>query len=255
MYKYLLNRVLFAPKGVSNMGETIRVLAIDDDERRAKKIKYQLSEQNADLEVEYSTNLKSLVQLIETNSFDCIISPNDTSLLSKLELRHRIVQILSLPVIHYLGDSRLSATAHDQYSQFEVILTEDDSQSYQLLANKIKQTIKLVPDQDNQTVLDLPDFPKVIVRGTRLFIVDESGTEEFWGCEPEDTAAEIARQMEIELKAVNWVKEEIERFIHELAQLIKTSEVPAKNVPDVIFEGYRSLLFSFRKIHECFNEN
>lgn len=237
------------------MGETIRVLAIDDDERRARKIKTQLSEHNTDLEVEYSTDLKSFIQLIEANSFDCIISPHDTSLLSKTELRYRIAQIISLPVIHYFVDSGLPASAEQHYESFDEILTEDDPLSYQLLADRIKQTIKLVPNQENETILLLPSTPKVIVRGTKLFIVDEHGHEEFWGCEPEDLAVEIGRQMEIELKTVNWVKEEIERFIYELTQLIKASDVPAETIPDIIFEGYRSLLFSFKKIHECFNEN
>ncbi|MFW9835274.1 MAG: hypothetical protein ACFFEK_14835 [Candidatus Thorarchaeota archaeon] len=235
------------------MGETIRVLAIDYDERRVKEIKHQLSEQNADLEVEYSTDLISLIQLIETNNFDCIISPHDTSLLTKTELRHRIAQIISLPVIHYLVDSRLPASTQ-HHGQFEGILIDDDPSSYQLLANRIKQTITLVPDRDNQITFALPDTPKVIAKGTRLFIVDEYGREEFWGCEPEYIAAEIAHQMEIELKAVSWVKEEMERFIYELTQLVKSSEVPPGDVPNVIFEGYRSLLFSFKKLHDCFNE-
>ena len=237
------------------MGDTIRVLAIDNDESRVKRIKQLLSEQNLDLNIVYSTDLKSLIQLIEVNTFDCIISPHDTSILSKTELRHRISKIISLPVIHYLGNTRLPSSTQKQYEFYKDLLPEDDVLSYQLLADRIKQNVKRVRDQENKTTFCLPDSPRVIVRGRKLFIVDEDGREEFWGYEPEDTAVETARQMEIELKAANWVKSEIERFLFELTQLIKTSEVPEKDVPDIIFEGYRSLLFSFKKIHDYFSQD
>ena len=59
-------------------------------------------------------------------------------------------------------------------------------------------------------------MPKVIVEGKELFILYENGSEEFWGKELDDDLEETASKMELELRAIKWVKSEIERFIGDL---------------------------------------
>ena len=96
----------------------------------------------------------------------------------------------------------------------------------------------------------LPNTPKVIVKGKDLFIVNEDGSEEFWGSEADENIDEIASQMELELRAVKWVKCELEKVIGDLTEIMRYSDVPYDQVPNIVFEGYRSLLFSFKKIDE-----
>lgn len=96
----------------------------------------------------------------------------------------------------------------------------------------------------------LPDTPKVIVRGKELFIVNEDGSEEFWGSEADENIEEIASQMEMELRAVKWVKRELERVISDLTEIMRYTDVPHDQIPNIVFEGYRSLLFCFKKIDE-----
>ena len=96
----------------------------------------------------------------------------------------------------------------------------------------------------------LPDTPKVIVRGKELFIVNEDGSEKFWGSEADENIEEIASQMEMELRAVKWVKRELERVISDLTEIMRYTDVPHDQIPNIVFEGYRSLLFCFKRIDE-----
>jgi len=96
----------------------------------------------------------------------------------------------------------------------------------------------------------LPDTPKVVVRGKELFIVKEDGSEEFWGSEGDENIEEIAFRMEMELRAVKWVKRELERVISDLTEIMSYTGVPHDQIPNIVFEGYRSLLFCFKKIDE-----
>ena len=96
--------------------------------------------------------------------------------------------------------------------------------------------------------------PSVIVRDNKLFIVDEDGSEEYWGAEDEETIEDIAYNMELELKAIQWVRLELERFIGELTEVMKYSDIPRNDISDIIYEGYRALLMRFQKMDESYNE-
>ena len=95
-----------------------------------------------------------------------------------------------------------------------------------------------------------PDTPRVIARGKELFIVNEDGSEEFWGIEADENIEEIAFQMEMELRSLKWVKHELERVLSDLAEIMSYSQVPLDQIPNIVFEGYRSLLFCFKRIDE-----
>jgi len=101
--------------------------------------------------------------------------------------------------------------------------------------------------------LNLPDTPRVIVDGNKLFIIDENGSD-FWGYESEDQILEIAQEVESELKTIQWVSNEIERFISELSELLKYSDVPGRDISDIVYEGYRSLFVKFKKLRDSYNE-
>lgn len=167
--------------GVRNMGEIIRLLAIDDNAERISKIAEQISKQYPDLHVEYPLDLKSLIQLHET---------------------------------YYNERSKKGETIYGIF----------------------------------------PDTPKVVVRGEELFIINEDGLEEFWGSETNDNIEETASQMEMELRAVKWIKRALEIVISDLTEILMHNDVPHDQIPYIVFEGYRSLLFSFKKIDEIINK-
>ena len=116
--------------------------------------------------------------------------------------------------------------------------------------NPLESNTKSIHKNRETSYSSLPDTPKVIVRGKELFIKKEDGSEEFWGSETDENIEEIASQMEIELRAVKWVKHELERVISDLTDIISCTDVPPDQVPNIVFEGYRSLLFCFKRIDE-----
>ncbi len=230
------------------MGEPIRVLAIDDNKERVQKIITKLSLKDPDLKIENPQDIKTLIQLIEATRYDCIITPDEISILSKSELIHKLSELVSIPVIQYKPQTELPVSVKRHIQSFKEILPQEDSFSYCLLIKRIRRTVN--PQKGQRISLRLPETPKVIVRGKSLFIVNEEGSEEYWGNEDEENIEEIAHEMELEMKATQWVRAELERFISDLSELMEFSEVPRRDIPDIIYEGYLSLLMRFQRLHE-----
>ena len=221
------------------MGEIIRLLAIDDNTKRISKISEQISKQDPEIKIEYPLDFKSLIQLIETNSYDCIIAPQEITQLNETDLLQIISTVLRLSILKYPIETRLL----DQIPE-----PDKESHPYEELAERIKQTIITRSNYGKINLSQLPDTPKVIVKGQDIFIVHEDGSEEFWGMETEEDIEELASQMEMELRAVKLVKGEILRVIGDLTEIMKYINIPQQKIPYIIFEGYRSLLFCFKKI-------
>jgi CheY-like chemotaxis protein len=239
--------------GVRNMGEIIRILAIDKNEERVKHIADKLSQHDPGLKIEVAEDIPSLIQLIETTEYDCIITPEEISILSTTELVQKLTEIISLPIIQYSDDSSLPPSVRHQYQSFKGYLTDENNLAYGLFAKRIRRTVKRLSVKSSAIDLNLPDTLRIVVEGNKLFIVDENGYN-FWGYEEEAHIDEIAKQLESELKAIQWVSNETQRFISELAELLKYSDIPHQDISDIVYEGYRSLFVKFKNIHESYNE-
>ena len=237
------------------MGETIRLLAIDDNAERISKISDQITERYPEIKIEHPLDFKSLIQLIETNSYDCVISPNEFSQLNRTELLSRLSTVINLPIINYLGDTRLLGSSQEPNEHHSDQVSNDDKFVYRFLVERIKDTLRNRVMYGEKTFFPLPDTPKVVARGKELYIVYEDGSEEFWGLEAEDHIEEIANQMEMELRAVKWVKSEILRFLGGLTEIMKFINFPTNQIPIILFEGYRSILFIFKTIDESINRS
>lgn len=236
------------------MEDIIRVLAIDGDEKRVRQLSRCLAEYDPGIKIEHPRNAESLIQLMETSSFDCIITPGDLSFLNRTELLQRLAEVLSLPVIRYLGESRLPESTRLDSSLIQELLSGENMLSYRVLSKRIRQTIAC-NGKVRFAGLFLPDAPRVVVRGNRLFIVDEDGSERLWGSESMDEINDIAHDMELELRTVRWVRLELERLIGELTEVVMYSGIPEDRVSDVIFEGYRSLLLQFIRLNDYYDNN
>lgn len=230
------------------MGEPIRVLAIDDNTERVKKIITKLSKREPNIIIENPQDIQSLIQLIEATRYDCIITPEKLSILNNSELIHKLSELVSIPVIRYSTQTEFPESVKRHLQSFKEIIPQEDAFSHCLLLKRIRRTIN--PHQDHHISLMLPETPRVIVRGNDLFIVNEEGSEEYWGNEEEGDIEEIAHEMELEMKATQWVRTEIERFLGELSEHMEFSEIPRQDIPDIIYEGYRSLLMRFHRLHE-----
>jgi hypothetical protein len=230
------------------MGEPVRVLAIDDNAERVLKIITKLSRKDPDIIIENPQDIKSLIQLIEATHYDCIITPEKLSILSNSDLIHKLSELVSIPVIQYSTQTEFPESVKRHLQSFKEIIPQEDTFSYCLLLKRIRRVIN--PQRDQCISLVFPETPKVVVRGNDLFIVNEEGSEEYWGNEDEENIEEIAHEMELEMKATQWVRTELERFICQLSEHMEYSEIPRQDIPDIVYEGYRSLLMRFHRLHE-----
>ncbi|MCW4013609.1 MAG: hypothetical protein NWF07_11545 [Candidatus Bathyarchaeota archaeon] len=226
------------------MGDYVRILVLDDDIQRVEQLKEHLSKQDPDLKLDHTKDIVSFIHLVETNSYDCVLS-SESNLLSKTELTSKIIELIRVPRITYLGDTRLPESTQRNHET----LKEQNSQSYQVLANRIRKTVS---KKQNETSY-LPEHPKVVVRGEEIFIVNDDGTETSWGTESIDEIHRIAENMDADLKSIQWVRDEIELCISEITTLLSHSGLPEEDIADLIFEGYRSVLVRFKRFDSSFN--
>jgi len=89
-----------------------------------------------------------------------------------------------------------------------------------------------------QRTMTLPIFPRVEVRGTGVFVVEEDGRESYWGQEESETeATEVAEEIQLELRAIRYVKLSISKFVSNLAEELIEFNIPPENLDKVMYEG------------------
>jgi len=212
-----------------------------------------ISLQDPDIKIDNPSSINSLIHLVETNTYDCIIAPDKIGVLNNLELTQKVAEIASTPILRYSSESSLYIPTESNPERSEG-QKRDDVLSYSLLATRIRNTVKQGKRRGPVINLNLPELPYVKIKGNEIIIVKEGGSEEYWGNEPDETIHEIARLMELELKMIQWVRMELLRLIGEITETIKETEVPQSDISDIIYEGYRSLLTQFKKIDQSYNQ-
>lgn len=95
----------------------------------------------------------------------------------------------------------------------------------------------------------LPDYPKVVLDGSAVVIHYENGEREVWGYEPnQKIAREIASDIEIGLKSINYISLELMKSLSELADQLETLEIPKEYINEYIYEGYCKLSKWFQEL-------
>ncbi|MCB2171948.1 hypothetical protein KQH65_04340 [archaeon] len=95
----------------------------------------------------------------------------------------------------------------------------------------------------------LPDYPKVVLDGSAVVIHYENGEREVWGYEPNvKIANEVASDIEIGLKAINYISLELMKDLSELAEQVGTLGIPEEYVNEYIYEGYCRLSKWFQEL-------
>jgi hypothetical protein len=96
------------------------------------------------------------------------------------------------------------------------------------------------------TSLKLPKTPYVIVRGNCVVICYKDGSETVWGDEETHIEAlNLARELEIELRAVNYIKIQIKIFISEMMELLDSINADEDLLLSIIKDGHS---FAFRDL-------
>lgn len=120
------------------------------------------------------------------------------------------------------------------------------SNDYRGIAMRIRQAVekqqlaKLIRVDSDR--IQLPNFPKVEVRGTGIVIIEEGGREQIWGNEGDRTRAlDIAGEMQVELRAIRYVRTCLAVYLSKLAEDLEGLDISKEHLDEIIFEGYRGL--------------
>ena len=83
------------------------------------------------------------------------------------------------------------------------------------------------------------DYPKVVSRENCIYICFEDGSELYWGEEKGIIEAlDLARELEIELKAVSYLKKSIMNFISEMTELLYSIGADENLISSIIEDGH-----------------
>lgn len=120
------------------------------------------------------------------------------------------------------------------------------AQDYKVLATRLRRAVdKYVfqePEEGGEELAQLPPYPKVEVRDGEILIIAEDGDAEIWENEGDFMkAASVAEILELELRAINYVKYSLASYISKLSEDLVKHNVPGESIDDIIYEGYKSL--------------
>ena len=92
----------------------------------------------------------------------------------------------------------------------------------------------------------LPLSPDVITRDKTVVIQYRDGTETIWGEEKTlEEATKIAHELEIELRAINYIKWHVRNFITDMKKMIQTIEADETLLMTILRDGHE---FAFKEL-------
>ncbi len=117
---------------------------------------------------------------------------------------------------------------------------------YKQLALRIRQAMEKYqfnePLYVAEPLLQLPSYPKVEVLDDEIIIIGEDGDREIWDTEEDEIKAiAIASNLELELKAIMYVKYHLANYLSKLSRDLKEFNIVEGNIDDILYEGYKSL--------------
>ena len=87
--------------------------------------------------------------------------------------------------------------------------------------------------------INLPLNPKVVSRDNSLFICFQDGSEIYWGDENSTVEAlDLARELEIELRAVSYLKKHISDFVKDMEELLFSINADESLLLSIIKDGH-----------------
>lgn len=87
--------------------------------------------------------------------------------------------------------------------------------------------------------IKLPETPNVITRDTAVVVIFDDETELVWGEEKtSEDATRLAHELEIELRAVNYVRWHVRTFIQEMKEYLSTQNIDEGLLDSILIDGH-----------------
>lgn len=129
------------------------------------------------------------------------------------------------------------------------------AQDYKSLAVRLRLAVEKYQftelGDDVEPYLQLPPYPQVEVLDDEIIIIGEDGDREIWDTEKDEIKAiAIASNLELELKAIMYVKFHLASYLSKLSRDLKEFNIVEGNIDDILYEGYKSLSNWFIKLDD-----
>ena len=87
--------------------------------------------------------------------------------------------------------------------------------------------------------IKLPKTPTVIARKESVFIRFSSGSEILWGVETTvEEAVNVARELEVELRAVKYVQWHVRSFIRDMKEYLGSLDIDESLLDSILIDGH-----------------
>lgn len=96
----------------------------------------------------------------------------------------------------------------------------------------------------------LPPYPKVVVENNAIVIIHENDSREVWSYEPDGAAARrIARELELELKSMSYIKSHLIESMGEVADELLSMGLSTDVLQNIFEEAFSDIYRNFPKFY------
>jgi hypothetical protein len=129
------------------------------------------------------------------------------------------------------------------------------AQDYKNLAIRLRLAVEKYQFTEHrdgvEPYIHLPLYPQVEVLDDEIVIISEDGEREIWDTEEDQLkAAVVANQLELELRAIMYVKNHLANYLSKIARDLVQFNIQKENVDDILYEGYLSLSKLFIELED-----
>ncbi|MEE9458427.1 MAG: hypothetical protein V3V84_01545 [Candidatus Bathyarchaeia archaeon] len=120
------------------------------------------------------------------------------------------------------------------------------AQDYKNLAIRLRLAVEKYQFTEHrdgvEPYLHLPLYPQVEVLDDEIVIISEDGEREIWDTEEDQLKATVvANQLELELRAIMYVKYHLVNYLSKIARDLVQFNIQKEYIDDILYEGYMSL--------------
>lgn len=205
------------------MGDQMKIIALIDIDILLP-VKRCLERCDHGFKVEQVSDIGAFRRLIVSKEFDCILSSVESPSVGDV-MGFQLKRHPPIPVV---------LLSHS-------VLALDSSENYERIAGRIRRRVESSKRQGGTQ-----GSSAVIRRGTEIYVRDVNGKYVFWGCE--DMFSGVASEMELELRAIDYVRDRLAETVSEITEEFSLSGLAPEHVSDIVYEGYTKLLLRFRDL-------
>lgn len=231
------------------MGKKIQVMALYEAKDDVSGLLSRLKDADEEIEIDVLSSVTDLIEKLQEDEYDCVLSDSCVQGLDAIELGKKVKELYNMPFFIYTIKESEELVFQALQEGIPYFNACDNKNAHKKLLKRIKFVAEKARRRKNGDTLNYFDRPTVFVQGSDIYLIEDDGSETLWGSEGED-AEDVAKTMELEMKATNFVRNELARKVTELSDDLLQTDVPSAAIPDIVQNGYLKLSRWFKNTRE-----